>query len=125
LLENAEKPHENATEESRYLIDNGTRKVEITGKEYGLSQASVARLLRINMLSDSLKIMVDDRTVGIYAGVALSYLSDQEQKYVELAITDRNRKVDIKASERLKEASKKCGGQLSIRNVAERSDTPK
>lgn len=124
-LENTEKPHENATEEARYPMDNGVRKVEVTGAEYGLSQASVARLLRINALSDTLKMMLDDNTIGLRVGVALSYLSDQEQKNVELSITDHKRKVDIKASERLKDASKKCGGQLSMEDVLKLIDGKK
>lgn len=55
---------------------------ESVGSEYGLSKNTVARLLRINKLSDSLKKLVDLKILSVRAGVELSYLSDEAQKIV-------------------------------------------
>lgn len=52
------------------------------GSEYGLSKNTVARLLRINKLSDSLKKLVDLKILSVRAGVKLSYISDEAEKIV-------------------------------------------
>lgn len=77
------------------------------GEEYGMSRASVARLLRINRLIPELKQFVDTGKIGIYAAVNLSYISEKSQKNIaDLADTFT---INIKKSEILRSVSDEQG----------------
>ncbi|MCM1178650.1 MAG: ParB N-terminal domain-containing protein [Clostridium sp.] len=65
---------------------------ESVGKEYGLSGSSVARLIRINHLTDAWKALLDDEKLSLLAGVELSYLAKDEQTMV-FEIMDRHHAV--------------------------------
>lgn len=56
---------------------------EKVGVEYGLSKNSVARLLRINYLTNDFREMVDNNKLPLYAAVDLSYLSLEAQRWVQ------------------------------------------
>jgi hypothetical protein len=75
---------------------------EEVAKRYGFSGRQLARLLRINQLSDALKVRLDAGEFCFTAGVDLSFLSEEQQKHVDEAIAD-GAKVDIKNSGKLKE----------------------
>lgn len=77
---------------------------EKLGAEYGMSKNSVARLLRVNKLTDGLKPLVDDGTIPIRAAVNISYL-DEDIQYMLIKFA-RIYKLDIKKSEQLREYSK-------------------
>ncbi len=63
--------------------DGGNKRVEaITAEEYGIGHSTVARLLRINMLSDRFKAMVDDGRIKVRPAVELSFLSPELQERV-------------------------------------------
>ena len=51
-------------------------------KEYGLGNSSVARLLRLNYVIDDFRQMVDDGTLALRVADDLSYLSEQEQRWI-------------------------------------------
>lgn len=55
---------------------------ESVGLEYGLSKNTVARLLRVNKLTDDLKNLIDLKILSVRAGVELSYLETDSQKSV-------------------------------------------
>ncbi|MBE6877377.1 MAG: ParB/RepB/Spo0J family partition protein [Ruminococcus sp.] len=73
---------------------------EKVGEEYGLSRNSVARLVRVSKLIDSLKELVDNGTIAVRTAVNLSYLSEQAQSDVADLATEN--KIDMKKSEQLK-----------------------
>ena len=73
---------------------------EKVGEEYGLSRNSVARLVRVSKLIDSLKELVDNGTIAVRTAVNLSYLSEQAQSDIADLATDN--KIDMKKSEQLK-----------------------
>ena len=77
------------------------------GEEYGMSRASVARLLRINKLIPELKQYVDTGKIGIYAAVNLSYISEKTQK--EIADLADTFTISIKKSEILRSVSDEQG----------------
>jgi ParB family chromosome partitioning protein len=52
------------------------------GEEYGLTGRSIARYLRVNLLIDPLKEMLDEGKMTFRAAVKLSYLSEDEQQCV-------------------------------------------
>lgn len=69
-----------------YPMDTKLKKEKNTldkvGEEYGMSRASVARLLRIFHLCDKLKEWIDNALIPIRVGVDLSYLTYEEQGMV-------------------------------------------
>lgn len=79
--------------------------VQEVGEKYGVSKNTIARLLRINVLSDELKMRIDAEDIAVNAGVELSYLSLIEQKLVDNLIAEYNYKVDIKKSQHLRQLS--------------------
>lgn len=81
---------------------------EKVGEEYGLSRNTVARLIRIDKLCDSLKDLVDDGELSIRAGVNLSYLDEPlQEELAELCYNDY--KIDTKKSEKLKAVYQESG----------------
>ena len=80
---------------------------EKVGEEYGLSRNSVARLVRVSKLIDSLKELVDNGTIAVRTAVNLSYLSEQAQSDIADLATEN--KIDMKKSERLKANADESG----------------
>ena len=73
-------------------------------EEYGLCRASIARLLRINKLSDELKAMVDDGNIKIRPAVELSYISKEMQEQLVKAMSEQEVSViDMKMAKQLRE----------------------
>ena len=81
-------------------VDNLKRAAE----EYGLCRASIARLLRINKLSDELKAMVDEGNIKIRPAVELSYISKEMQEQLVKAMSEQEVSViDMKMAKQLRE----------------------
>lgn len=73
---------------------------EEVAEEYGLSRNTVARLLRIDKLTDGIKQWVDNGQLSIRAAVELSYLDEEEQENLyHLNKADENGKILFKISE--------------------------
>lgn len=99
-----------ASKKTLSLIDTKCEKTDnnaVIGEEYGVSRASVARLLRINRLVPELKQLVDTGKIGIYVAVNLSYISEKSQK--EIADLAETFSISIKKSEILRKASDEQG----------------
>lgn len=77
------------------------------GEEYGMSRASVARLLRIDKLSDSLKEYVDNGKLALNAAVSLSYISEKSQNDIAELLDEYS--VDIKKAKLLRECADEDG----------------
>ncbi|MCM1508834.1 MAG: ParB N-terminal domain-containing protein [Ruminococcus flavefaciens] len=108
-----------AIEEELYYLENGGRKPDggsagtntrgKTAEEYGISQATVARLLRINTLIPEIKELVDSNNIKIRSAVDLSYLSEKQQKMLcgvmrEMGVTV----IDMAMAKQLKEIVNTC-----------------
>ena len=76
---------------------------EKTGRDYNLSGRTVSRYLRIDMLSNEIKKLVDSEEISIRAGVELSFISEDNQIYLADILNNNNYKLDIKAASRLRE----------------------
>lgn len=109
------------------LLDTKLRSDEKLGLEYGLSRNTIARLLRIDKLSPSLKKRVDDGEIGLYPAVSLSYVSTAEQNVIEEALSQRYYKMDMKKADLLRNNSGNLAAELVIQilsgkiNVVQRS----
>jgi len=80
---------------------------DIVAKEYGLSKDTVARYLRVNQLSQSLKTLTDVGNIGFIPAVTLSYLNEAEQNAVGDCMVKHNLSIDIKKADMLRKHSEK------------------
>ena len=81
-----------------------TDKMSITADEYGLGRNTIARLLRINELSDELKTMVDEGNIKIRPAVELSYIPKEMQEMLVKAMSEQEVSViDMKMAKQLRE----------------------
>lgn len=86
--------------------DNYIRTRDMTAEEYGISHATVARLLRINELSKELKAMVDDGNIKIRPAVELSYVPKEMQAVLVKLMSEQEVSViDMKMAKQLREIS--------------------
>jgi len=92
-LENGE-----VTEAGEVITDSRGR----LAKEYGLSGRTVARLLRINKLTDDWKLDVDNEKIGLMTGVEISYITKKLQKHLYEECTDLSKKLSLKDAQELK-----------------------
>ena len=85
---------------------SGKRMETIAAEEYGIGHSTVARLLRINELSNELKTMVDDGNIKIRSAVELSYIPKEMQAtLVKLMSEQEVSVIDMKMAKQLREIS--------------------
>lgn len=94
---------------------SGKSKLALAGQDYGLSKDTVARLIRINKLTDELKEYVDDSVIAIRPAVQLSYLKISEQNYVNMYMPDKG--IDTKTASLLRRLSE--SGNLTESSIEE------
>lgn len=99
-----------------YLIENGKPKPkddvpmehsttrEETAEQYGISSATVARLLRVNRLIDEFKELVDKENIKLRSAVDISFMTEEQQKLTysvmeKLSVTV----IDMKTAKQLRE----------------------
>lgn len=98
--ETSEKNDEKSPVDTCEKVDN----LKGAAEEYGLSRASIARLLRINKLSDELKAMVDDGNIKIRPAVELSYIPKEMQEMLVKAMSEQEVSViDMKMAKQMRE----------------------
>ncbi|MFV0518569.1 MAG: ParB/RepB/Spo0J family partition protein [Aminipila sp.] len=103
------------------LCSNGTqvKSRDIIAQKNNTSPLQITRYLRLNELIESLLELVDKDEIPFRAGVALSFLSEDEQQMVFNGIEEGIiKKIDLPSAEELKGLSK--AGQLNqteIRNI--------
>lgn len=92
-LENGEN-----TEVEEPVLDSRGR----LAKEYGLSGRTMARLLRINNLTEEWKRSVDNEFVALMTGVELSYLPEDFQNHLYRECQELAIKLSLKDSKKIK-----------------------
>ena len=86
------------------------------GEQYELSKDTIARYLRIHTLIEELKDRMDLDEIAFRAGVQLSYITQENQQYLDVLL-DTGYRVDIKKAEQLRELEEK--GQLNEARMQE------
>lgn len=77
---------------------------DATAEEYGISSATVARLLRIDKLINEFKVLVDRGNIKVRSAVELSYLTEEQQRNVYKVMTEKEVTViDMKMAKQLRE----------------------
>lgn len=108
LIENPSLAEDNTLSPEDTKLDTNKQ----VGAEYGMSRATVARLIRIDKLIDGIKPLVDDGTIPLRAAVNVSFLDKETQgMLIKLA---RLHKLDTKKSEQLREYSTQGLDQLTV-----------
>ncbi|GAU79897.1 ParB N-terminal domain-containing protein [Fusibacter sp. 3D3] len=83
--------------------ESGTDSRGRLAKEYGLSGRTIARLLRINLLTEEWKLAVDNDIIALMAGVELSYIPEPLQNHLYKECKDMAIKISLKDAKSLKE----------------------
>lgn len=84
--------------------DNRSRTMHVIGEKYGLSQATIARYIRVAKLSKGLLECLDNKLIGLGVAEHLSYLRSSEQEIVKKLVEGKV-KVDTQQAQELKKQS--------------------
>ena len=83
--------------------------IDLAAEDYGISHTTVARLIRINELTDDLKRLVDIGNIKIRPAVELSYLTTEQQKKLYDVMSELGIKsVDMGTAKKMRELCKTC-----------------
>jgi ParB family chromosome partitioning protein len=120
---------ESAMQDTNSLLGNFDVKSKLAavGNEYGLCKNTIARLIRIDKLTDSIKTKIDSGALSIYAGVELSYIPNNAQEILYKLVSDSDSenkpsiKIDISAARAIREAfkdkAKASNAEQTIKNI--------
>jgi len=95
-------------------MGNG-RSIEKTCEEFGASQGTIARYLRINALHPGLQEKIDEGKIPLRAGVELSWTTQEEQEQINRELERRGKTVSMRQAERLRERS----GELDEQTICD------
>jgi ParB family chromosome partitioning protein len=119
-----------ADSETLYPMDTKSDTNKEVGEEYGMSRATVARLIRIDKLIPNLKEHIDSGKLAIRAGVELSFLNDVTQAHIAELIGDY--KIDVKKAGELRRIADENGDlsvsdiiKILVGDVLQKQDKPK
>ena len=84
--------------------DNRSRTMHVIGNMHGLSQATIARYIRVAQLSKALQECLDNKLIGLGVAERLSYLQQNEQDIVQKLLQE-NVKIDTQQAQELKKQS--------------------
>ena len=84
--------------------DNRSRTMHVIGERHDLSQATIARYIRIAQLSKGLQECLDRKLIGLGVAEHLSYLRTDEQAIVQ-SLIEGDTKVDLQQARELKKQS--------------------
>ena len=82
-------------------MGNG-RSIEKTCEEFGASQGTIARYLRINTLHPGLQEKIDEGKIPLRAGVELSWNSQEEQEQINGELERSGKPLSIRQAEQLR-----------------------
>ena len=89
----------------------GGNTLEVLGEQAGESGKTVQRYIRLAYLCDELLELVDKKKLGFLQGVEISYLSEEEQKWVFAVASTRKISIRTMQASKLKEYAKR--GELT------------
>lgn len=93
------------------------------GEEYGMSRATIARLIRIDKLADEIKTFVDNGILPVRAGVELSYTDEATQENITRILGDY--KIDIKSAHQIRAYYEENSASLSENDIIVLLTSPK
>ena len=115
LLKNGRNISKDADIETSAQVARKLESREKIAQKYGLSKDAVARYLRINKLTDTLKTRLDNGEFGIVPAVDISYLPTEEQERLNTLLNKEVYKLDMKKAAQLREWS--ANDKLSSKSI--------
>ena len=106
-LEMLEKPSDGGENGTCAQVEHKLTSRDKVAKEYSLSKDTVARYLRVNQLTISLKTLLDSNNIAFLSAVTLSYLNESEQTLLADCIEQFKFPVDMKKADMLRKYSEK------------------
>ena len=82
-------------------VGNG-RSIERTCEEFGASQGTIARYLRISVLHPNLQEKIDKGKIPLRAGVELSWTTPEEQEQINRELENTGQRLSIRQAEELR-----------------------
>lgn len=107
-LKRLENPNDFIEEGTLSPLDTKLDTNKAVGAEYGMSRATVARLIRIDTLIPELKESVDDRTLSVRAAIEISYTDEQSQSAIAICLKCNN-EINMKSAKQLRERFDETG----------------
>ncbi len=102
-------------EAMKHQGSKGGSTLDEVGETAGESGKTVQRYIWLSRLSDGLLGMVDAKKIGISQGVDISFLSEEQQQYVEVILQETGASVSNAQAVKLKEYGK--SGELTLAMV--------
>ncbi len=99
-------------EAMKHQGSKGGSTLDEVGEAAGESGKTVQRYVWLSRLSDELLDMVDTKKIGISQGVDISFLSGEQQQYVEAVLQETGESVSNAQAAKLKEYGK--SGELTL-----------
>ncbi len=99
-------------EAMKHQGSKGGNTLDEVGEAAGESGKTVQRYVWLSRLSDELLGMVDAKKIGISQGVDISFLSEEQQQYVEVVLQETGASVSNAQAAKLKEYGK--SGELTL-----------
>lgn len=87
--------------------NGGKKTLEEMAEEFGESWKTIQRFIWLARLNDELLEMVDAERIGISQGVALSFLNEEEQSYVQEIVEKTGCKISKDDAEKLRDTQKR------------------
>jgi len=104
-LQILEDPSNYSKNETSSQIAKKFHSDRLVGEQYSLSKDTVARYLRIHKLSSALKKRLDSDEIPFIPAVTLSFLTEQEQSWLDKCLDLNGFKVDIRKADLLRDYS--------------------
>ncbi len=114
-IKRLENPHDEKENSTSSQLAKKLTSIEKVGNEYSLSKDTVARYLRINQLTDNLKMRLDNCEIAFIPAVTLSFIKENEQNLLDKCIDLNGFKVDMKKADILRRYSER--GKLDEDNI--------
>lgn len=114
-IKRLENPHDDRGNSTSSQVAKKLTSIEKVGNEYSLSKDTVARYLRINQLTDNLKMRLDKDEIAFIPAVTLSFLKEKEQALLDKCVELNGFKVDMKKADILRGYSDR--GKLDEDNI--------
>ena len=102
-------------EAMKHQGSKGGSTLDDVGEAAGESGKTVQRYVWLARLSDELLDMVDKKKIGIAQGIAISFLSKEQQQYVTIVLQETGTSVSNEQAAKLKEYGK--SGELTLAMV--------
>ena len=96
------------------IKNQGINSLKAMSEESGDNAKTIQRFIRLGYLNDDLLFLLDEKKLGIRAGVEISYIKPEEQVILYEVLSEYNYKLSIDEAVRLRNLSESIGLKKSV-----------